>query len=133
MIAGYHDELRAQALDDREELQNLIGLAAVGDGQNDIPFHDHSEIAVDCVAGMEKKRWGPGAGESSGDLATNEARFSQPGHHHLSLAAIEQIHGLNKALVEPFDQRKNPPRLYIEHIQGPFENFSSVHHPLTSF
>ena len=58
-IAGYHDELQAQTLNVGEELQNLIGLAAVGDRQNNIPLHDHSEITVDSIAGMEKKGRGP--------------------------------------------------------------------------
>ena len=54
-IAGDGDDLRADSLDARQEPQQLLGLAGVGDGEHDIAANDHAEVAVNGLGGMQKK------------------------------------------------------------------------------
>ena len=69
-VAGQGHEGRAEALDLGEQGQDLLRLAAVAEGEDDVALDDAPEVAVDGVGGVQvergRARWRRGWPRSSG-------------------------------------------------------------------
>ena len=59
----------------RQDLQQLLRLAAGAQGQDDVAVGHHPEIAVKGIRGIEHDRRRAGAGEGGGDLVARYARI----------------------------------------------------------
>src|SRR5919109_3016475 len=102
-MAGHHDQLEIMKFKMRQNLEELIGFTAVGKREYDIVLHDHTEIAVHTVPGMNKKRRGAGTGQGGRDLPAYQSRFAYSGHNHLAATTAQQFDRSNETFVETID------------------------------
>lgn len=70
------DESRPDAGNGGQEAEQFFGLAAVGEGEEDVAAAEDADIAVEGFAGVEKLRGSAGGDEGSGNLAGDEAAFA---------------------------------------------------------
>ena len=89
-LAGERDQLRAAALHQRHDLQQLLARAGVGDRDEHVAGLDHAEVAVARLGGVHEVRRRAGARERRGDLARDVARLAHAAHHHAPLALEDQ-------------------------------------------
>ncbi len=66
---------------DRQDGEDLVGFAGIGQGEHRIVAGDHADIAVAGLAGMHEKRRCAGAGQRGGDLAADMAGLAHAGDH----------------------------------------------------
>jgi hypothetical protein len=99
-ISGQCDQRDVEALDDRQDGQQLLGLARVRDREHHVAGGDHADVAVHGLARVQEERGTPGAGERGGDLAAHVARLAHAGDHDAALAGEQQAAGLGEVLAE---------------------------------
>src|SRR5260221_10189240 len=99
-IAGERDDGNFEALERFEEIQDFLGFATVGDGEESVATREHAEIAVKCLSGVKKERWRAGAGKGGGDFAANQAGLAHAGDDDAAFAGEEEIDGADKGIVE---------------------------------
>jgi len=54
-ISGERDNGNFKALERFEEIQDFLGFAAIGDGEESVATREHAEIAVEGFGGMQEK------------------------------------------------------------------------------
>src|SRR5260221_6349684 len=99
-IAGERDDGNFEALERFEEIQDFLGFATVGDGEESVATREHAEIAVKCVSGVKKASWRASAGKGGGDFAANQAGLAHAGDDDAAFAGEEEIDGADKGIVE---------------------------------
>ncbi|MCY1231641.1 hypothetical protein D9M72_440980 [compost metagenome] len=72
-VAGDRDQPRANALDDRDDRQQLAGLARIGEGDQHVVARDHAQVAVAGLGRVHKERRRAGRGQRGRDLASDMA------------------------------------------------------------
>ena len=68
-----------EALERREQAEKLFGLAAVGEGEDDVAGGEHAEVAVNGLGGVEEVGGRAGGAERGGDLAGDDAALADAG------------------------------------------------------
>lgn len=82
-VAGHADQEHLQTFQYRDQRQNLMGFAGVGNGDHDIVRGNHAQIAVAGLARMNEEGRRAGTGEGGGHFAADMAGFPHAHHHHL--------------------------------------------------
>ncbi len=95
-VAGHGDELRAQALEQGNDGEQLLRLTRVGEGEQHVISGHHAKVAMAGLDRVYEEGRSASAGEGGGDLAGNVAGLADPAHHHPSLAVIDQVNGREK-------------------------------------
>jgi hypothetical protein len=54
-ISGHADNSDSGALEQRQQSDNFIGCAGIGDGQDDVVFGDHAQVAVAGFTRVDEK------------------------------------------------------------------------------
>ena len=90
-VAAEADERVADALDGGQQAEDLFGLAAGGERDDDVAAGEHAEIAVNGFGGMQEQRGAARGAERGGDLLRDDAALAHPGDDDAaaSLAALE--------------------------------------------
>jgi hypothetical protein len=114
--AGDRDQLRAEAPDRLEEPQQLVGLAAVRQRDDDIVALNDAEVAVDRFGRMQKEGRRAGARQRRGDLAADDAGLAHAREDDASPAVAEQFDRAREPAVEPLDEREDRVRFGLEHF-----------------
>ncbi len=85
----------AKTLEGGDEVEELLGLAAVGEGEDDVVGRGHAEVAVDGFGGMKEVGRGAGGAEGGGDLAGDDAGLADAGEEDAlrSGGGEEYVHG----------------------------------------
>ena len=112
------DGFRADTLDDGHYVDDLIGLPAVGEHDDDVALGYNSQIAVHALGGMEKKRRSSRAGEDSRQLPGNSARFADTGDDRPAAASEQQLYRPVEAVVQPVRQRPDGIGFGPDHFAG---------------
>ena len=73
---GHGDDLHGESPDGRQKVDQLVGLAGVAQGEQDVAVVEDAEVAVHGVDGVEQHGGRAGAGEGGGDLAADVAGFA---------------------------------------------------------
>ena len=81
----------------RQQAQHLLGLAAVRDGDEHVAAHEHAEVAVAPLAGVQEERRRAGAGERRGDLPADDARLADAGDDDLAPAGEQEVDGARRS------------------------------------
>ena len=89
-VAGHGHEGRPQALHLGHEGQELLGLAAVAEGEHDVALDHAPEVAVDGVGGVEVERRRSGGGQGGRDLLADEAALAHARDHDAPGAGEER-------------------------------------------
>ena len=97
--AGEADKRHMLALQYRDQRQNLVGLAAVRDGEHHIAAADHAQVAVAGFAWMHEKGGRAGTGEGGGHFLADMARLAHAHDDDFALAAIDHLAGAGKVVV----------------------------------
>ena len=91
--AGHRQHRVALALERRQQQQQFVALARVGQGQHHIGVGDHAEVAMGGLAGMHVERRGAGRGQGRRDLARDMAGLAHAGAHHAAAAGQDRPAG----------------------------------------
>ncbi len=85
-IAGEDDQgqVTVQSAGQFHQLDDLSGLARIGDQQQYIVGLDHPQVAVLCLAGMQENGRCAGGGESGGNVDAYLARLAHAAGDHLA-------------------------------------------------
>src|SRR5690606_5026718 len=65
--AGHGDDLVPLAAQGRQQHQDLVRLARIGQGQDDVRVGDHAQVAVPGLARVDEERGGAGGGQGGGE------------------------------------------------------------------
>ena len=116
--AGQGDKFRAEALDDRQDGEDLGGLAGVGDGDDHVLGLDHAQIAVAGLAGVHEERRCTRRRQRGGDLAADVAALAHAADHHPPAAGEDQLAGAREAGAESRNEGGDGVGLQPEHFAG---------------
>src|SRR5690606_8363878 len=116
--AGQRDELCADASNGLEQPDELFGLAAVRQGNDDIVLTHQAQVAVQRFGRVQEERRRAGARQCRGDLAADDARLAHAGDDDASAAGEQQFDGAVEAFVQTFGQCLNGLGLGREHAAG---------------
>ena len=85
----------------RQQLHDLVRLAALREHQHDIVGVDAAQVAVKGLGRMQKVGPRAGRGQRGGNLLPDQAGLAHAGDDHAALAGEQQLHGLAERCVEP--------------------------------
>ena len=100
-LARHRDQAVAVGVDEGYDLQDLVGLARVGEGQHHVLLRDHAQVAVEGLARVEEEARRAGRGERCGDLAAHQARLAHARDDALARAGEDRLHGLGEGVAQP--------------------------------
>ena len=103
-IAGKSDDGHFQTLQCFEEIEDFLGFAPIGDGEQGVTTSKHTQIAVERFGGVEKKGRRAGTGKGGGNLAADEARFAHPRDDNATFTGEEKIDGTVEGSVEASEE-----------------------------
>src|SRR5262245_29777503 len=83
-IAGHRHNRSFKPFDRRKEMNELLGIACVAEGQNHVARRDQAEIAVQALRRMEVHRKTSGAAQSGRDLLGDLSGFTDARGDNLS-------------------------------------------------
>ena len=112
-VAGQGGDTDAEAFCRHDNADQFIAFAAVTDGDEQIVFLDHPEVAVHGFDGVHEDRRRTGAGHCGGNLAADVSAFADAGDHDLRAG----IKGLT-ARFHQFDE------IAVEGVFNRFESFN---------
>ena len=113
---GDGDQPGADLLEGGEEPGDFLGLAAVGDGEDDVGGQDPSQVAVIGLGGVEEDGRRAGRGEGGGDLLAHEARLAHAGDHQVAFAADDGLDGGVELAAEALGQGQHGLGLDLEDL-----------------
>ncbi len=117
-VGGHRHQGDAQALERLDQPHQLLGGAGVGGGEHHVARHEHPEVAVHGLGGMEEEGRGAGRGEGGGHLLHHQAALAHPRADHPAGAAAQQLDGPVEVLVELRDQAADRRGLGLQHLGG---------------
>jgi hypothetical protein len=120
-IAGHRDELGVETLDGLDQPEELVGLAAVREGQHDVLGLQNAEVPVNGLGRMEEERGCAGARERRRDLAADDPRLAHAGDDDAPAALAQHAHRAIETLVEAVDQREDGRRFRLQHVAREIE------------
>ena len=103
-VAAHADDGDAALIERRNEAQQLVGIAGVADGYDDIALHDDAEIAMVEVEGIDIEAGSAGAAEGGSYLGTDMTALAHTGDDDLALAGEDEVDGLIEIFVELGDE-----------------------------
>src|SRR5262245_56849280 len=115
-ISRHRDQLDAEPFDQLQEPDDFLRLAALGDRQDDVPGHHHSDISVHRLRGVQEQRRRTGTAEGGGDLRPDQYRLAHAGHDHASLAGAQGVHGAVERLVQAGHEIQDGLRLQLQNL-----------------
>lgn len=118
VIARHGDDLGPDAADDGQDIHHLGGLAAIGDGQDDIAVRHHAQIPVEGLRWMHEEGGRPGAGQRRCDLSPDMAALSHARDDDTSLAGKDMLDGLYEVLIDIFHQLCHGGGLCLQGLYG---------------
>jgi hypothetical protein len=89
----------------RNQQQNFLGLAALGNADDHILLENSSRIAVQPLGRMEEDCGRPRAGQHGSNLVCDDSGLPHAGDNDAALAGQQQIDGFLKTGVDPFFER----------------------------
>src|SRR4030042_3719710 len=131
-VSGDGDELDAYPLDELEEVDDLFGFSAVGDGQDDVVRQDHAQVAVSGLGRMDEQRRRPATGQGSGNLTADESRLSHAGYYDPRLAFGQEVDRPGEILVQPGNKGGNGPAFDVQNSPSYLDDLDLLHAPITS-
>ncbi len=96
----HRDQLRTEALDERQDRDQFFRFAGIRERDKDVVLRNHAEIAVARFRGMHEKRGCACARERRGELAGDMAGFADAGYDDAAAATQKKVDGCDKALVD---------------------------------
>ena len=78
------DDRHRERRERRQQPNDFLRFAAMGEDEHQIGSMDSSEVAVDGFAGVQKVASGAGRGERRGDLLADQSGLADPGDDHAS-------------------------------------------------
>ena len=94
------DDLGPNLVGGREQHIDLVGFAAVGEGQDQVVAPQAAEIPVQRFGWVQKERRCAGAGQGGRDFLPHQTRLAHAGHHNLARTGQDHPHGAREAPVQ---------------------------------
>ena len=88
---AHGDDARADAMDDRQNVDDLVRLTAVRDGDHDVVRRHHAEIPVKRLRRMHEEGGRSRTRERCRDLASDVTGFSHARHDDTPLACKDRL------------------------------------------
>jgi hypothetical protein len=112
--ARHRDQRNAEPLDDRQDRQQLGGLAGIGDRDHDVVVRQHADVAMAGFGRVQEKSRRTRARKRGGDLVADVTRFAHPGYDHATGAIVQQTACLDECGAEPTLQRRDRGNLSLQ-------------------
>ncbi len=120
-IAGDGDEAGPLALDERDDEEQLLRLAGIGQRQQQIVAGDHAQVAVAGLGRMHEVGRRAGARHGGGDLAGDMAGFADAADDQAAAAIKDERDGGREVGVETVDQAEQGLGFDFEGLAGEIE------------
>ena len=120
-LADHGDDRDTACFEVRDQANDLFGLTAVGQHQDQITASDHAEVAVVGLSGVDREAGGAGRCERRGDLLTDETRLAHADHDHVTAGSEDQVDGVIEGLVEARTQGQDRVGLRTDDLAGRLE------------
>ena len=114
MTRQEHDRDR-QPPEHRHDGEDLVRLSGVREHDDDVAAHDHSEVAVHPLRGVQEVRGRAGGGQGGRDLPGDDSGLAHPRHDHASPAPLEEGDRVVEPRVQPGHESKNGLGLELQH------------------
>ncbi len=121
-IARHGDEFVAVGVDERHDLEDLVGLARIGERHDDVVGRNHAQVAVESLAGMEEEARRAGRCERSRDLAPHETGFAHARDDALAAAGKNQFDRSGEFVAEGLLEMAQRLHLGTDGLAGHIEN-----------
>jgi hypothetical protein len=117
-VARERDELRALALEQRHDREDLRAFAGIRKPDEDVAARDHAEVTVARLGRVHEKSGSAGARERGRDLARDMPGLAHAADDHAPPTLKYDAHGFAEALVEAGDQVRDGLGFDLEHVAG---------------
>ena len=97
-------ERHVEALQQRQDGQQLLGLAGIGQRDHDVARGDHADVAVARLRRVQEERRAARAREGRRDLVADVPGLAHAGDDDAAFAGEQQPAGRGKVLAEPVDE-----------------------------
>ena len=95
-IAGHGNYGHLQTFEHRQNANQLLGFAAVGNSQHHVYRLDHAQVTMAGLSGVDKHCWRSGGGQSCSHFAADVTTFTHPHNYHTAPDFEHQVHCLHK-------------------------------------
>ena len=115
----------ADALEEGREGHELLGLAAVAQGEDHVVLRDHPQVAVQGLRRVQGEGGRARAGEGGGDLVSHDAALAHARDDHPALAREDHLHEPGEGGVEAVAEPQERLRLDGEDLLRSVETHSA--------
>ena len=112
---GHRDQRVALALQHRQQHEQFVGFAGIGQRQHHVCVGDHAEIAMPGFARVDVERRGAGRGQRRRDLARDVPGLAHPGAGHAPAGGEDQRAGAAEIAVQARGDRLQAADFDLEH------------------
>lgn len=131
---SHGDHTDAQALEVRDDANQVLSFAAIADENGEIPLAAKAEIAMQGLIGVEKGGWHAGAVEGAGKFLADGHIFTDAGENEFVAggdALLKLVDHISEALVEFSGCALNRFALYLQAFAGLVDKLLRilVHYP----
>ncbi len=89
-----------ETFEERHDGEELVRLARVRQGHDDVAGRHHPEISVDALGGMQEVGGRARGGQRGRELPRDDPRLAHARHDHAAAAALQEVHGRVEARIE---------------------------------
>ena len=100
----------------RHHIREFRRLAAIGQREHRVTLHDHAQVAMAGLAGVDEECGRAGRGHGGGDFTADMAGFAHAGDHHTAGAAGQEFHRGIETAIQTGGKRRESLRLQHQHI-----------------
>lgn len=90
-VAGHGDDLVTERLEARDQLDQLFGLAAVADEDQNIDRLEHAQVAMEGFGRVQEEAGGASGCKGGDHLLADEAGLAHATHHCAALATEDKL------------------------------------------
>ncbi len=126
-VGGHRHQRHAEALQSLDQAEQLRRGPRVRGGEHHVSRHDHPEVAVHRLGGVDEEGRRPRRGEGGGHLLHHQAALPHPRADHPPGAGAQQLDRPVELLVELADQPADRRRLGLQHLGGDLAGSAHVH------
>jgi hypothetical protein len=129
-VPGEGDDAHAGALEDGQQVDELVRFAGIGEREDGVFGLEQAEIAVHGFGGVQDVGGRAGAGESGGDLLADVEGLADAGDDDLAAAGERGPERFDRGVEGAVEPRAGPPQrgdLDVENGLGLFQMGSRAH------
>ena len=125
-IARHRDRPDSPGPRELQQPNDLGRLSRDGEREDDVARHEHAEVAVARLSGVQKVSGSPGGGQGGGDLLADQPGLSETGHAEPSGRGLNRFDRLQERRPEIVDLPANGVRFDLQDLPGRIEGHARI-------